>query len=88
MCVQWTEDDFSVSQYLRERERERGGERERVREGEGRTDREREGERKLTLLMKRDKCLRALSDRPVLILSCPTLYMVRNGTIFISDTSN
>ena len=51
-------------------------------------ERVREGERKLTLLMKRDRCLRALSDRPVLILSCPTLYMVRNGTIFISDTSN
>ena len=86
--------------FERKREREseggtvRGRERERVREGEGGTVRERErervreGERKLTLLMKRDRCLRALSDRPVLILSCPTLYMVRNETIFISDTSN
>ena len=67
---------------VREREREGG----KVREGQ--IGREREGERKLTLLMKRDRCLRALSDRPVLILSCPILYMVRNGTIFISDTSN
>ena len=41
-------------------------------ESESERERERERERALTLLMKRDRCPRALSDHPVPILSYPT----------------